>query len=310
MQEAFRQPEKWNSDWKKITQTVDRVSPSDLVQQSVPPPDLADGKHVLIGLTNVCSIAKNLHDARIYCGRELRLSHLRKDGRAVLDLLKSVMVEDVKIPEKPTYIPDPTWNGFVDAQQRSALNDSEKFALAKILVLRTKLICHFLRCTIRSFVGLELPKIMVKKQLKKKAPEASPSQEFTKALVEQAFPLAPGLRRKIMERSPEHAPGVLFLCWMRQHQTADWKIHHKAICGKPLSFDVVSKRVVVPPAPAPIPTSRKPTVPSASVIGPPNPVGNYKRSHALAYQITNLNHLSKIDYIIMDAVDDPIGIVL
>jgi hypothetical protein len=102
------------------------------------------GKHILIGLADACSIARNLHDTRIYCGRELRLSHLQGDGRVVLDMLKSIMVEDIlKVPEEPKYIPNTAWDSFADVQQRSAANDSEKLALASILLLRTKLICMF-----------------------------------------------------------------------------------------------------------------------------------------------------------------------
>lgn len=102
------------------------------------------GKHILIGLSNACSMARNLHDIRIYCGRELRLSHLRGDGRIVLDLLKTVMVENpLQVPEKPAYVPNPAWDEYAEVQRQSAPNDSEKLALGRILVLRTKLICKF-----------------------------------------------------------------------------------------------------------------------------------------------------------------------
>jgi hypothetical protein len=110
-------------------------------------PDVRE-KHILIGLSNACSIARNLHDARVYCGRDFRLSRLRTDGKIVLGWLKAVMVserpeEAMEILNKPKYVPDAAWDAFADRQQQSKPNDSQKLALGNILVLRTKLMCRF-----------------------------------------------------------------------------------------------------------------------------------------------------------------------
>jgi hypothetical protein len=105
------------------------------------------GKHVLIGLSNACSIARNLHDTRMYCGRDLKFSRLQGDGRIVLDWLRAIMVstrheEALKLLETPRYIPDAAWDAYADKQRRSAPTDNERLALGNILVLRTKLICR------------------------------------------------------------------------------------------------------------------------------------------------------------------------
>ncbi|KAJ6573485.1 hypothetical protein DFH09DRAFT_1151945 [Mycena vulgaris] len=452
MQDALRQPEKWNSDWEKITLTVERVSPSDLVHsaamQLAMAPDSLDsslleyqgllgalcsvqvwltqeallyfarndleakwmgasaelrGKHILIGLSNACSIAKNLHDARVYCGRELRLSRLRGEGRVLLDLLKAVMTEDIlKVPEKPKYVPHPGWDAISDAQSRSAPSDVEKLTLGNILVLRNKLICHIIHFTIRSFLGLELPKITVKKHRKKNIAETFPSQAVSKDIMEKllghdgARAAAKDNKDAWKDRKSKRKECCSYTgcgkandgdanfprckkCWdgMQREvvycsvdcQRADWKLHHKGICGKALNFDAVSKPVPPPPpracsysecatvngpgqfprckkcwdemtrevlycsvqcqnadwplhklicgkplnldtlsrgmaAPAPDTPAAPPT--PAPVIGPP--VGGYKRTPSLMYQIAGLNHLPKIDYIVMVSSDDSINI--
>jgi hypothetical protein len=92
-----------------------------------------------------------------------------------------------------------------------------------------------------------------------------------------------------------------------QCQKADWTLHHKAICGKPLNFDAVSKRVPDPPPKAPSPPAvPSPPAPSSPVIGPP--VGGYTRPPSLMYQIAKLNERPKIDYVITASADDPIFI--
>ncbi|KAJ7275080.1 hypothetical protein C8J57DRAFT_241085 [Mycena rebaudengoi] len=292
------------------------------------------GKHILIGLTDACSIARNLHDTRIYCGRELRLSHLQGDGRVVLDMLKSIMVEDIlKVPEEPKYIPNTAWDSFADVQRRSVANDSEKLALASILLLRTKLICHFMHSTIRSFLGLELPEIKVKKNRKHNS--VAPSildRDMGISIMEQMLGRA-GAKAAIKDNkdawkerqskrkeycsyrpcSATNNDEVKFSrckkCWdeMKREvlycsvecQKADWKLHHKAICGKQLSFDAISKRV-----PDPIPTPGA-SVSSPPVVGPP--IGSYKRSSALMYQIAELKQRPECDYVLLsDSLAEPI----
>ncbi|KAJ7457884.1 hypothetical protein FB451DRAFT_590148 [Mycena latifolia] len=381
MQDALRQPEKWNSDWEKITQTVDRLqSPSDLVHLAAiqltmdsarmdssfmeyqtllgrlchvqawlttdvildstrddleakwmnASPELR-GKHILIGFSNVCSIAKNLHDARLYCGRELRLSHLRKDGRAVLDLLDAVIVEGtLKVPDQPRYIPHPGWNALTESQQRSAPTDVEKLALANILLLRTKLICHILHFTLRSFVGEKLPEITVMKHRKKNPTETFPTKAFSEAFREHTLGPAGAKAaakddkdawKERQSKRKEHCSYTGCFkanndsaikyprckkCWEAMQrevlycsvecQKADWKLNHKAICGKPLTFDAVAKPVLAPRLNAHPPAT----------IGPP--VEGYKRSRALTIQIAALTQLPKLDYLLIVSSDNSINI--
>ncbi|KAJ6603700.1 hypothetical protein B0H10DRAFT_2229752 [Mycena sp. CBHHK59/15] len=192
IQDALKNPEKWNSEWEKLTKQLEFLSPAECVLSVAAQLEMgsADGmdrsllafqtlvvslrdlqawitrdaltyfarhdleakwmnadavsrrKHILIGLSRACSIAKNLHDARVYCGKEFRLSYLGGDGAVVLGLLKATMVDDpLAPPETPLYIPDPAWDAFADTQKRSNPSEKHKFALAHILLLRTKLLC-------------------------------------------------------------------------------------------------------------------------------------------------------------------------
>ncbi|KAJ6468105.1 hypothetical protein C8R47DRAFT_1151819 [Mycena vitilis] len=316
------------------------------------------GKHILIGLSSACAIARNLHDARIYCARELRLARLKGDGRIIMGWLKAIMVpedpqEALKLLEKPRYLPDAAWDACADLQRRSSPSDSEKLALGEILTLRTKLICHFLHATIRSFVGEELPKIDVVKFNKKKNPESFPSAEYSETVMEQllgrdgakanakenkaAWKARQSTRHEYCSyvgcRRPEVGPEKFSRCkkcWEQKQrevlycsaacQKADWKANHKAICGKALNFDAVSKPKLTGLGPSPAelePQSQTPEsvqkrpqpslepaaipAPAVSVIGPP--AGNYTRSSLLEDLVKKLNRAPKIDYIFADALD-------
>ncbi|KAJ7035902.1 hypothetical protein C8F04DRAFT_1233408 [Mycena alexandri] len=376
MQDALKQPERWNSEWENTIRNMERrFTPSALVNSlaltfAAQPlrrdaslrehqailsnlcrtqailtatagtyfaganleerwmkasPDLR-GKHILIGLSSACSIARNLHDARVYCGRELTLSHLRSDGRAVLELLKAVLLPEVAMPEEPKLLPHPAWDAFAAAQARGSPNDSEKYALASILTLRTKLICHVIHATLNSFVGVELPTVAVAKYNKKNNPgEPFLGRELGKSVVEGMLGVA-GAKAQAkenkaawMERqrgrteycsyggcSKANDGSAKFsrckTCWDNMQreilycstecQKADWKPQHKSICGKPLTFEAVSK------PPPPIPPPSKP----APQIGPA--VGNYKRSPSLVYQIGWLNLNPKLDYVVRGVAEE------
>ncbi|KAF8181647.1 hypothetical protein K438DRAFT_1975947 [Mycena galopus ATCC 62051] len=109
--------------------------------------------HILAALADVCSKARNLNEARGYCP-ELGLTRLRLDGKVFLNLLKSVMLEDASfIPSQPIFVSHPGWDSWAEAQRK--LNDSEvkKIVLEEMLILRTKLICHVVQFTLRSFFG-------------------------------------------------------------------------------------------------------------------------------------------------------------
>ncbi|KAJ6594809.1 hypothetical protein B0H19DRAFT_1225818 [Mycena capillaripes] len=305
-------------------------------------PDLR-GKHVLVGLSNACSIARNLHDTRMYCGREFRLSRLRGDGRIVLDWLKAMMVpsdpeEALKLLDKPRYFPDAVWNAYANIQPRSAPNESEKLALGEILVLRTKLICHFLHYTSRSFVGEELPTIAVEKFNKKKAvPQSFPSADYAASAMEQilgrdgakanakenkaAWKDRQSTRREHCSYVGCHKPKEgtekfprCKKCWDEkqrevlycspQCQRADWKVNHKAICGKALSFDAVSKLKLTGHGLLPTESANTSTPAAPPVIGAP--VGSYERSPLLVKLVNTLNRRPKIDYIISDSLEVPV----
>ena len=61
-------------------------------------------KHVLIGLSRSCAIARNLNDARMYCGDVLKLGHLSRDAQVLLDLLTDIIPKDCSIvPKNPLY---------------------------------------------------------------------------------------------------------------------------------------------------------------------------------------------------------------
>ncbi|KAJ7657380.1 hypothetical protein DFH06DRAFT_1198093 [Mycena polygramma] len=274
------------------------------------------GKHVLIGLSGACSIAKNLHDARMHC-RELRLARLQGDGRVVLDLFKAIMVpnthaEQMKLLGKPLHVPDAAWDAYADLQQRSSPTDSAKLALGNILTLRTKLICHFLHFTIRSFLGEELPKISVDKQKKiKTVPEPFPAQsKGAKAAAKDAKDALKARQNARIEHCSYVGCGKINdgtekfprckKCWEVNQievvycsavcQKADWKVNHKPIRGKALSFDSASKPRVQ--------TSGLGSSYAEPVIGPPS--GSYKRSPLLVELIKKLNEPPQYDYIIGD----------
>ncbi|KAJ7618022.1 hypothetical protein FB45DRAFT_933138 [Roridomyces roridus] len=109
-------------------------------------------KHLLAALVDVCSKSETMHDTRAYCGKELRLEPLSSDGEFFLDLLRSAMLDDTAVlPELPTPIGDPDWDGLV--QTRGIKTDSalELLTLGDFWFLRTQLICHVLHYTIRLF---------------------------------------------------------------------------------------------------------------------------------------------------------------
>ncbi|KAJ7168857.1 hypothetical protein C8R46DRAFT_1092672 [Mycena filopes] len=290
------------------------------------------GEHILGAMAAVCSVANNLNEARSYCAPELRLLRLRLDGKVFLDLLRSVMLDDASfIPSEPVYVSHPRWDAWA-AKQRS-LNDSEakKFALAEILLLRTKLICHVLQFTIRSFFGEDPPVLYLEKEKTSHKDPAMRSQEraeMVEILGRQAGRArarddkagtiermdarlttcsylnckktqAPDSATKFHKcaRCSQRMNREVFYC-SKVCQTADWKLRHKAVCGKPLDFETASQAVEHPLS---APTSK-------SRIGPP--VDGYKRSLALVSQVTEFNFEPTVDYYLYNAEDDGTAIDL
>ncbi|KAJ7443004.1 hypothetical protein FB451DRAFT_1376829 [Mycena latifolia] len=277
-------------------------------------------RHILGAMAAVCSKSQNLNKARAYCAPEIRLSRLRLNGKVFLDLLKSLMHEDASfIPSKPIYVSHPAWDTF--AAEQETLNDTEakKIALAEILLLRTKLICHVVQFTLRSFLGLPPPELSVMKEHKSLEHAKNPLQPFhMAALVEALGPDAAkaranadrdGTKARIEQRrghcsylgcnnsEPPDGSQKFARCkkcfdtmerqvlyCSRTCQTADWKLEHKKVCGKALDFNTISQPVDHP----------------ASLSDPdkriPLPINGYKRSLALTSQVTELNQSPTVDY--------------
>lgn len=99
-------------------------------------------KQVLLALSHICAMARNLNEARAYCARELRLHRLSKDPRVLLSLLDSIVPGKeylLKPPETPYYIPNEEWDELSKKQANGT--EAEKVAFQSMLMLRTKLIC-------------------------------------------------------------------------------------------------------------------------------------------------------------------------
>ncbi|KAJ7441731.1 hypothetical protein FB451DRAFT_1298446, partial [Mycena latifolia] len=128
----------------------------------------------------------------------IRLSRLRLNGKVFLDLLKSLMYEDASfIPSKPIYVSHPAWDAFAAEQEKLNNTEAKKIALAEILLLRTKLICHVVQFNLRSFFGLPPPELSVMKEHKSLEHAESPLQPFhMAALVEALGPDAAKARAK------------------------------------------------------------------------------------------------------------------
>ncbi|KAF8166350.1 hypothetical protein K438DRAFT_2025190 [Mycena galopus ATCC 62051] len=282
--------------------------------------------HILAALADVCSKARNLNEARGYCP-ELGLTRLRLDGKVFLNLLKSVMLEDASfIPSQPIFVSHPGWDSWAEAQRK--LNDSEvkKIVLEEMLILRTKLICHVVQFTLRSFFREDPPRLFVQKE--HKSIEKSPRPPIPSEMAALLGPRAAKARFKdeIAGMKARHSQRLNSCSYMgctkaeppdgsvkfsrcqpcfdqmqrqvlycsRTCQKAHWKLRHKTICGKTLDFETVS-RPVEHPVSAPTSEMR---------IGPP--VNGYKRSLALTAQVTALNLHPHVDYQLYKANNEPV----
>ncbi|KAJ6594667.1 hypothetical protein B0H19DRAFT_1247324 [Mycena capillaripes] len=291
------------------------------------------GKHILGAMAAVCSKSGNLNEARRYCP-EIRLMRLRLDGKVFLNLVKSVMLGDASfIPSEPTYVSHPGWDAWAATQRN--INDSEakKIALEEILILRTKLICHIVQFTIRSFFGKDPPQLIVSKEHKSIQNPKAKRFLGAQAKIELVAALGPeagkarakednaGTMARISERlghcsylgctkfEPEDGSVKFARCkpcfeqMQRQVlycspkcQKADWKLRHKAVCCKPLDFETVTKAVEHP-----ISAST-----SDTRIG--SPIDGFKRSIALTAQVTALNVNPAVDYQLYDGHNQPLDV--
>ncbi|KAJ7618005.1 hypothetical protein FB45DRAFT_1103352 [Roridomyces roridus] len=233
-------------------------------------------KHLLAALAAVCSKARNLNGARAYCAPEIRLMRLRLSGTVFIDLLRSAMLDDVTyIPSTPRYVSHPKWDEFAALQGARNSDDLERVSLAEMMVLRTKFICYFLHFTLCSFHGLEYPVLMVTKEHKSieraKDPQAAEHKKREReifgteaAKARRAFEIA-STRERTAQRvgwcsymgCAKHEPedgSVKFTrceqCFENMQrqvlycsskcQQADWKLRHREVCGKSLTFDAVA----------------------------------------------------------------------
>ncbi|KAJ7225219.1 hypothetical protein B0H12DRAFT_1149311 [Mycena haematopus] len=275
------------------------------------------GKHILDAMVSLCSRARNLNEARSSCP-ELSLKRLRADGKVFLDLLKSVMLEDASfIPTEPKFVSHPGWDAWAAAQNR--LNDSElkKISFAEILILRTKLICDPRRAFVvqkehksgQKSQPPALPSPLVELLGGKDAAKARFKDE--KASMKARHSLRLNHCSYLSCTKTEAPDGSVkfsrckqcFEAMQRQVlycsatcQKADWKLRHKAVCGKPLDFETVSRSVENPVC---APTA-------ATRIG--LPINGYKRSLALTAQVTALNLNPTVDYQLFDANNNPMNI--
>ncbi|KAK6996861.1 MYND-type domain-containing protein [Favolaschia claudopus] len=278
------------------------------------------GKHILGALAAVCSKARNLHVARAYCP-EIRLMSLSRDGKAFLSLLKSVMLEDASfIPSEPKSVPNAAWDAFSGLQKLSSQTDEERITLATVLLMRTKLISLVVHFTMRSFFEKEAPPLDVQKP-DQKPQRASPRPELievvgfkaAKARMKEEKAGAMDMYREQLD-SCSYAgcgktapkPSVRFsrctrcakiersvpYC-SRECQRADWNGHHKAICGKTLTFDIVSASV------------EHPTHGSSSRPHIGLPIDGFRRSIPLVNQVTLLNLNPTVDYYLWNADNEP-----
>ncbi|KAJ7283177.1 hypothetical protein C8J57DRAFT_1291666 [Mycena rebaudengoi] len=263
-------------------------------------------KHVLDALTNVCSAAHNLHHARRLCG-ELSVPSLSRSGHRLLGLLKSIIPEDLTAPPTTVrHFSNPEWEALRVHVEESNRGDEEKFHYQAMLIIRTKLICHVLQATFRSFLGLGVPVIQLARvhAVKKRFQGIQ-----TRTLVPPGAKLVrTGCHLKTcpngMHGNNDIPEEKQFLrckdCWMklqrevkycdRECQRLDWKPSHKAICGKPFDFNTIETLAT----PAAAPPSR-----FSPIVGPAT--GGFVRSTALLYMISQLSLRPNADYLVMHA---------
>ncbi|KAJ7127681.1 hypothetical protein C8R44DRAFT_733119 [Mycena epipterygia] len=273
-------------------------------------------KHVLVGLSRACSGAHNLHYARRLCPTELNITYLTKDGHYFLNLLKSVIPEDVSHPPtRLAYFSHLDWDDLRAYHERSSPHDLEKLCYQTMLILRTKLISIVLRTTFRSFFDLVLPNITLLKG-------HNEARLFEPLKTKTLVPPGATLRRAgcHLETCPNGMHGAVDVtkemkfqrcreCWeklgreikycSRECQKSDWKPNHKAICGKPFDFDMVDKIAAASDS-APVPTCFTP------VVGPA--VAGFKRSTGLSYIISRTCLRPLADYLIMPTLETEIAV--
>ncbi|KZP30700.1 hypothetical protein FIBSPDRAFT_1037968 [Athelia psychrophila] len=278
--------------------------------------------HVLSGLSRACSISPNLNKARMSCYTELRLSYLRDNGQNMLDLLTAITPDSLSnLPAEPSYVSNKDWDA-VSAAHRDSQDDMDKIALAYILALRNKLITYTIQIIIRSFLGLELPKTTLTKPSRLRDKALSPlemaEQEQARAYYgeKEAKTLDKEAKAAWKERNsnkvrictkcstPETVGEVFKRCpscfkisrevlyCSAKCQKEDWKVRHKAVCGKELDLDAAHHLGIS--------TSDIPRAAPNAIIGPPSK--GFKRPIELLQQISLLEKHPQGDYAVYRSV--------
>ncbi|SJL01384.1 uncharacterized protein ARMOST_04705 [Armillaria ostoyae] len=216
--------------------------------------------HVLVALSEACSAARNIHDARRFAG-DILIDNLGNDGRVLIDLLKAIMP---RTPQKALQLRHtfPTLPGIHSGPM-------EKWGLSYAQILRTELIYLVVLYTSLSFLGKERPKIPVTHPRGGGDASNDPQRlQFQKENRRQLY--GPSLAKEVTredkaaakerqrqrcaycthcsrpEQDDEKFPHC-GKCWntlqrdvpycSRECQTANYKPLHKAICGKALDLD-------------------------------------------------------------------------
>lgn len=99
-------------------------------------------KHVLIGLSEVCSVSINLNKARCYAKDILTLDHLANEGRVFIDLIKLIIPRDDREAKQFLDLPGRSWEEFFRSEESKPFDKARKTILGEIKALRGKLICE------------------------------------------------------------------------------------------------------------------------------------------------------------------------
>ncbi|KAE9410766.1 hypothetical protein BT96DRAFT_237492 [Gymnopus androsaceus JB14] len=119
-------------------------------------------KHILVGLSEACSISDNLNHARCFTGDILLLDHLSTEGKVFLELIKLIIHD--REAETLQNFPGETWEKFVQSEESEPSSDEvRKIMLSEMKILRTLLIYYVVLFTMLSFTGYPRPTIPVQK---------------------------------------------------------------------------------------------------------------------------------------------------
>ncbi|KAJ7760103.1 hypothetical protein DFH07DRAFT_816877 [Mycena maculata] len=276
-------------------------------------------EHILEGLARACNGTGG--DAFRGLCDELTLPSLQRDGgQGFLDLLKHFTLDDFSCaPQTPIYLESHLW---YPADPPVEPREAYELADATFNVHRSWGIVSTLHETLESFHGVPpdneqsvRPRGFADSQMSQLAKKLDlaaygsrgAAKEWRQSYfpVDKALPHAaicencraletPGAQR-FMRCKPcmENVSRKFYYC-SRQCQREDWKLRHKQICGKPMTFKESEESAHITPP------STSPSASTSSRIGPAK--DGFKRSPALLYQVNLLNESApETDYIFVDS---------